>query len=154
MTPERRFWAYLKQKMGTRWHAQRHEDGICGGIPDVSYSINGQSGWLELKVIPKWPKHSNTVIKIPHFKPSQRVWLFNRGCYGQTWLFIRAEKEYMLFDGRDVAEIGKSLNKEELLKKSTVSWEKSVCVKELEELLSRPYIYRDLQRFRGKNNVY
>ena len=61
---------------------------------------------MELKCIPSWPARAGSCVSIRHFTNEQRVWLYRRWKYapGTTYLLleVRAEKQWLLFDG-DVA---------------------------------------------------
>jgi hypothetical protein len=70
------------------------------GVPDVSFCVGGVSGWIELKVIDRLPKHVITPVRVPHFTPAQRAWLKRRGIAGgNTWLLLKViePKTYLLF---------------------------------------------------------
>lgn len=46
---EQLFWKYVKAGLEPHGFLQRFEDKLTPGIPDLFYTINGQSGWIELK---------------------------------------------------------------------------------------------------------
>ena len=81
----------------------RVENPIHPGTPDVNL-CDGR--WIELKCIPRWPVRASTVVRIAHYTPQQRVWLYRRwkSAPGSTLLLleVRAERQWLLFDG-DVA---------------------------------------------------
>ena len=81
----------------------RVENPIHPGTPDVNLA---DGRWLELKCIEAWPKLSSTLVRIRHYTPQQRVWLYRRWKYapGSTLLLleVRSEEQWLLFDG-DVA---------------------------------------------------
>ena len=56
----------------------RVENPIHPGTPDV----NLVGRWIELKCIPAWPVRDTTVVRIPHYTPQQRVWLYRRTSAG------------------------------------------------------------------------
>lgn len=84
----------------------RVENPIHPGTPDVNL-CDGR--WLELKCIEAWPARAATPVRIPHFTPQQRVWLFRRWRYapGSTLLLleVRAEEQWLLFDGDVAAKV-------------------------------------------------
>ncbi len=101
--PEAAFWRYLRNGMGKRWNAQRHEDSIGVGIPDVSYGLRNVNGWIELKQLPAWQKRRTTIVKIRHFTPQQRAWSMNRGrTGGRCFLFLKVQQEYVLLPWTEV----------------------------------------------------
>lgn len=72
------------------------ENSAYPGTPDVNYV----EGWLELKWDREWPKREETVFRIEHFTPQQRVFLrrrWHRG--GNAYLLLQVGREYLLFDG-------------------------------------------------------
>ena len=84
----------------------RIENPIHPGTPDVNL-CDGR--WIELKCIPGWPVRASTVVRIGHFTPQQRVWLYRRWKYapGSTLLLleVRAERQWLLFAGDVAAKI-------------------------------------------------
>ena len=83
----------------------RVENPIHPGTPDV----NLVGRWIELKCIPGWPVRDTTVVRIPHYTPQQRVWLYRRWRYapGSTLLLleVRSERQWLVFDGDVAAKV-------------------------------------------------
>lgn len=77
-------WDSLNGCMGNLWHAQRHEDSISPDIPDVSFTLNAVSGWIELK---QSPTCSTRPRMIPKLRPGQINWMHAR-CLkgGKCWI--------------------------------------------------------------------
>lgn len=86
------FWDRIRNGMGGRWHAQRHEDKYSTGIPDVSFGIKRLSeGWIELKFLPTYPAKSDVKkfdFAIDHFTADQRNWLTLRTQHGTGRVFL------------------------------------------------------------------
>jgi hypothetical protein len=84
----------------------RVENPIHPGTPDVNF-VDGR--WLELKCVPRWPVRERTCLRIAHFTPQQRVWLYRRWLCapGSTLLLleVRAARQWLLFDGDVAAKI-------------------------------------------------
>lgn len=84
----------------------RVENPIHPGTPDVNLCTGV---WIELKCIPGWPKRDTTTVRISHYTPQQRVWLYRRWKYapGSTLLLleVRAEQQWLLFDGDVAAKV-------------------------------------------------
>lgn len=88
------------------------ENPVRPGTPDVNFI----EGWMELKILPKWPARASTKIKVPCFTPQQRVWLdrrFSRG--GAAYFLILIAKDWLLFDGDVAAKLIGKLNKNEMI---------------------------------------
>lgn len=84
----------------------RVENPIHPGTPDVNI-CDGR--WIELKCIPRWPVRASTVVRIRHYTPQQRVWLYRRwkAAPGSTLLLleVRADRQWLLFDGDVAAKV-------------------------------------------------
>jgi hypothetical protein len=84
----------------------RVENPIHPGTPDVNLS---SGSWIELKTLPCAPSPSSRKLRIPHFTPQQRVFLYRRWKFapGTTHLLLelRAEQQWLLFDGDVAAKI-------------------------------------------------
>ncbi len=84
---ERKLWAALNRLIGHRWHAQRLEDKLALGVPDLIYAINGVQGAIELKVV------NRTTNKI-RVSPYQRSWLMKHGTKGgRSFLMVWAHED-------------------------------------------------------------
>lgn len=129
------FWSYIEKGMKGRWDASRHEDLLGLGVPDVSFGCGGQNGWIELKYLPKFPKRPATPVKIRHYTNEQKIWLRKRGkAGGSTWLFLRIEKEFLLFHWTKCREVGK-LPIGELREIARARWVNRIKWDELENIL-------------------
>lgn len=97
------------------------ENSAGPGTPDVQYV----GGWIELKWIENWPKKAGTPVVIPHFTPQQRCWAIRRYVADPKgiWLILEVgeTKEWLLFRGVDVREIGKTLTQDQLRKLSILT---------------------------------
>lgn len=84
----------------------RVENPIYPGTPDVNL-CNGH--WIELKTIEAWPSRARNLVRIEHFTPQQRVWLYRRWKYApdSTYLLleVRSTREWLLFDGDLAAKV-------------------------------------------------
>lgn len=95
------------------YHAVAVENGTVGpGTPDVNCTL----GWLELKWLRRWPKNEETVVKIDHYTPQQRIWLKRRArAGGGVWLLLQVGREWLLFSAEYAAEhIGRDATRENL----------------------------------------
>lgn len=110
MKPEQKMWQALKKSVGNLWDAARHEDTLRKGVPDVSFGAKGVQGWIELKCLRSWPVREDTTVKIKHFTETQRVWLWKRGTWGgHTWLLLKVDRYWLLFDHLKAQRVGKEL---------------------------------------------
>lgn len=98
---ESSFWRSLKKGLekasNNKIFLQRIEDKFAKGIPDVHYCYGGESGWIELKWLAKYPKK----ITCKHFTAHQKLWLFNywNNYHGRSWLLLRIKKDTYLIPG-------------------------------------------------------
>jgi hypothetical protein len=127
MKPEQLMWQRLRTLMSPGWQADRHEDTLNAGVPDVSYSYffsvgRTVQGWIELKTLPDWPKLPETPVRIPHEKRfmRQKAWLRRRGhgCFLLLW--IRSTNTWLLFHHDKVGGVG-LWNRSELERQSSTS---------------------------------
>jgi len=88
--PEQRLWDYLRRGMAGRWDAQRHEDRLAVGVPDLSYGCGGADGWIEMKAASRWPARESTPLRV-ELRPGQRAWLAARARAGsgRCWILLR-----------------------------------------------------------------
>lgn len=90
MKKEQKFWKVL-QKNFILDFMRRVEHAIESGWPDVHYSHNGHSGWIELKATHKFPSKID-------FEPAQPLWLqkyWNAG--GNCFVFLRVIEEGKIY---------------------------------------------------------
>ena len=84
----------------------RVENPVHPGTPDVNLC---DGHWIELKCIARWPVRASTRVRIPHYTPQQRVWLYRRwkAAPGSTLLLleVRADRQWLLFDGDVAAKV-------------------------------------------------
>lgn len=143
---ESALWNYLNKGMKPYWAADRHEDKLNFGVPDVSYTIQNRQeadarhGWVELKAVSHWPKRGGPFV-IKHFTPEQREWLERR--FPGTYLLIgicgiglsRQEREFVLLDGISGARLIGKVGREALLKAAVGYWTGKIDFDELRGLL-------------------
>jgi len=106
MRAEARMWKRLRPFLiAAKLDPVRVENPIHPGTPDV----NTIGCWIELKCVEGWPVRESTPLRISHFVPAQRVWLYRRWKHapGTTFLLleVRAERQWLLFDGDVAAKI-------------------------------------------------
>ncbi len=82
------------------WDVQAHEDKISRYIPDLSFAVNGMSGWIEVKYLKSIPK----VFKIEHLTKGQIAWLEKRADAGAgpCFLLVGTPSSQHLLDAHNV----------------------------------------------------
>ena len=100
---ESNFWRYIHKKMAGHWTADRIENMVGAGIPDVTYCCKGTDGWLELKYMKNWPKRESTLIKVG-LEDSQYAWMRRRlrNRSKNIFVFVQVGKEYTLIPIIDI----------------------------------------------------
>lgn len=106
MKQESVLWRKLRPVLvAARLDPVRVENPIYPGTPDVNLA---SGHWIELKYLAQVPSPGRD-LRLPHFTPQQRVWLYRRWKYapGTTFLLleIRAERQWLLFDGDVAAKV-------------------------------------------------
>lgn len=116
--------------------AQSVENLCSSGVPDIEFI----GGWIETKVIADWPKRADTVVRIPHYTPQQRVWAIKRASKGgKVWMLILVERtqEWVLLPGEVAAKLisseGKTIKggtQSTIREKATAVWQGNAELKE------------------------
>jgi hypothetical protein len=84
---------------------QRIENRVGKDTPDVYATFYGWQGWIELKVLPAWPRKASTPVRLAHWTAGQRAWARRFGSYGgAVALLVEIEESetLVLFRARDV----------------------------------------------------
>ena len=107
-------WKKLKNGMKKHWLADRIENSISTGMPDVNYCITrAKRGWIELKYLEHYPKRPKTKIRLSHFTQEQRNWLIQRSQVGEKcFVFLQIEKDYFLFEAKKASQLLGKLSSE------------------------------------------
>lgn len=75
---------------------QRVENTVNAGCPDIEFV----GGWIESKVLRRWPKNRALIVKVPHFTPAQRAWHVRRWAHGGwSWVVLEVDGEVLVFNG-------------------------------------------------------
>ncbi len=100
--PEQALWDKIRNAMGAGWRADRVENKILQGMPDVYFGISPQLvGWLELKVVPLMPTKEQTKVRIPHYTAFQANWHWTHRDFGtRSWIVIQCGPELFVFASR------------------------------------------------------
>lgn len=119
------------------WEAERIENRIGTGTPDVYYSINEKSaGWIELKHLHEWPKRGTTPVKIEHFTAQQKNWMRRHGKRGvSVFLLLQVNREYLLFDWETAIRAINNYPRFELILSALHHWSNRIDYNELKKEL-------------------
>jgi len=110
--PEQKLYDWMQRKIGHVAMLERVENRVKKDTPDLYVATTyGQSlrpqpirGWMELKVLERFPVRHNTPVKIPHWTSGQRYWAIrHRAQGGHTWLVVRVEDTVYVFNAADAA---------------------------------------------------
>lgn len=111
------------------------ENPVMPGTPDVNYV----EGWIELKWLRAWPKSADTVVRVEHFTPQQRIFhLRRRMAGGRSFVLIQCRREWILLDGAVAIFVVGQSTRQQLHDAAVRSWSNGLDRKELIECVSRP----------------
>ena len=132
-------WKKLKDGMGDRWVADRIENDVGVGTPDVAYSTGGINGWIELKYIRSYPQRYTTPILIPHLTSVQCSWLRRHGeAGGHCFLLIRIQNDFYLFSWRAAKLVKDGLTREGFKTNAVQWWNGTINWVTLASILGNP----------------
>ncbi len=104
------------------------------GTPDVNFI----EGWIELKVLEKWPIRTKTLVRISHFTQQQRTRLMARQVLGgNVFLLLKVNQEWLLFDGKTAAIYVGRVTKRDLIDRAAKHWSNGLVTEELIECLKK-----------------
>ncbi len=98
---EKKMWERMRFKLGAKLFLQRIESRTGLGILDVAYTKSAlASGWIEFKVIKKFPKKERVVIP---FRPGQLSWIHQYIKYSKhIYVFLHIENLLYIFMGNKI----------------------------------------------------
>lgn len=140
---ESAMWRVLAKKLQGTVHARRIENSLATGTPDVAWTADGHSGFIELKHLPAWPAREQTIVKPKHFTDDQRQWLHDwRKAGGRADVLLRVgaghKAVWLLIDGLVAAShLGRTLWRNDLILAAVCNLGNSNLVT-LKEHLCRP----------------
>lgn len=120
--PEQALWDKIRTAMDGGWRADRVENKILQGMPDVYFAISPQlTGWLELKVLPLFPARPETKIRIPHYTAYQANWHWTHRDFGtKSWIMIRHQEELHVFPSRQALALFEGMTTDQFRKAGRV----------------------------------
>lgn len=97
-------------------HAVAVENPALPGTPDVNYN----KGWIELKELRAWPIRPQTIVKIKHFTPEQRLWIRERSrAHGNIYLILKVRSTWLILPGLwSSYYLGKTATQSHIISKS------------------------------------
>ena len=111
--PEQRLYDWMQRKIGHAAMLERVENRVKKDTPDLYLAAKtGERplrGWVELKVLDRFPARASTAVKINHWTTGQRYWaLRHRQHGGTTWLVVAVEDagQVFVFDAAEMATEG------------------------------------------------
>ena len=98
MTAEADLWNVTRKNLAPYGMLVRIESPLTRlGIPDVSYCLLGNSGWLELKALKSWPLRATTPLRIAHLKLEQVLFLEGwTRARGRADLLLKVDRTYLV----------------------------------------------------------
>lgn len=100
-------------------HAVPVENPVYPGHPDVDTVL----GAIELKHLEEAPKKADTLVRVPHYTPQQRLWARQRRrAGGNCWMLIQVGATICLLDGAVAAEIIGKTTLEQIIGSSIKVW--------------------------------
>lgn len=100
-------------------HPIRVENAAFPGTPDLCYV----EGWIELKECPSWPSGPQWPMRVPHFRPEQRIWLRRRVEHGgRAHLMLKVGRDWLLLAGDVAASVVGLMNEDDLKAQAELVW--------------------------------
>lgn len=135
---ESSFWRKIRKGLQDppNTHLTRIENIVYSGVPDISFCINevkgtasiinASEGFIELKYLQNWPERAATIVRVPHFKHEQRIWLHDRSIAGgRCFVCLGIGRSTFLIDGLQAAMfLGKDWRKIDIYDNSIAYWDK------------------------------
>ena len=138
MGSESSLWNTLRNNMKDRWRAERIENGVGLGTPDVYATLleNGSMHWIELKHVHEYPKRITTIVNVDHFTAQQKGFIRRHHKAGaNVWVLIQIKRDYYLFHGLNSLKIGE-LTKLGYQTDADYQWQGSIDYEELSYVLA------------------
>ena len=118
-----------------QWDAVAVENPVHPGTPDVNCIL----GWVELKWLRSWPSRADSIVKVEHFSPQQKVWLTRRWIKGgSVWLLLQCGTEWLLFDGPRAGRYVGKVDRRQLVLNANQYWGRKPTAESLAEAITRP----------------
>ena len=98
--PEQRLYDWFHRKVGHMVHMTRIENRVSRDTPDLFVAYPEWQGWIEFKVLSKFPIRPTTPIRIPGWTTGQRYWAQRQiAAGGRVALMIEVDGAIVLWRG-------------------------------------------------------
>lgn len=122
---EASFWDYLKKVLPPYGHYSRIEADTAQGFPDVHYTINGQSGTIELKAARNPRKDKPFSGEDEGLRRSQLIWMDEEDeAGGVIWILAEVGDIVFLVNGNDYRALFNQATFAQLARYSAFDWNK------------------------------
>lgn len=104
--PEQRLYDWFRRVIGPAAFIERVENRVKRDTPDlyIAEATMALRGWVELKVLPEWPKRAATPVRLEHWTSGQRYWANRHSLHGgQCWLVVQVQAEVYVFNAATAA---------------------------------------------------
>jgi len=138
MGSESSLWKTLYTNMKPFWEAERIENAVGIGVPDVYATMNsGRMVWIELKHVHYWPKKETTQLKIKHYTPQQRSFIRRHGKKGaNVYILLQVERDYFLLTWQAALRIGEMVPNDYYNSDDIAYWKNRINYEQLIDILS------------------
>lgn len=110
------------------------ENSVLAGTPDVNFV----EGWIELKWLRTWPARQDTIVRIDHYTPQQKIFAVKRRrAGGNCWMLLQVREQWLLFDGAVAAMVFNKKTAKEMFDAAHKVWPDGLNEKELLECVSQ-----------------
>lgn len=104
--PEQRLYDWFRRVVGPAAFIERVENRVKRDTPDlyIAEATMALRGWVELKVLPAFPKRAATPVRLEHWTSGQRYWANRHSLHGgQCWLVVQVQEEVYVFNAATAA---------------------------------------------------
>ena len=104
--PEQRLYDWFRRTIGPAAFIERVENRVKRDTPDlyIAEATLALRGWVELKVLPAFPKRATTPVRLEHWTTGQRYWANRHSLHGgQCWLVVQVQEEVYVFNAATAA---------------------------------------------------
>lgn len=125
--PEAGLWDFLRARMPAGGHYSRIESNeTCPGFPDVQYTLEGQTGGMELKCN-QFPTNEFPFAGEKHgLRRSQKIWIKDELIAGGKVILVLQAREMVYFVEGFYCDHIEKWNEADLLKNCSLVWDRKL----------------------------